>query len=899
MPQAVPQSQGGVMSKLIREMPIDVSRLLALAVLIGAAVAPVASAATPGAKAAPAAMASGSAPGGPGTTSYMDVARKDCFGTARDTRSKVWFTVADGVLSDVFSPTIENSNVNTVQYVVTDGKTFADLQQRDMTYSVSSPDRSGMVCRVTSTDAPHNFRLVSDYIADPARASVLVRTKLEPYDSDSGSISGLKIYVRYDATIDNTGGGGSTNGGPNDATVDPATTALVSSDTDQPTGPFSARVVGALIANRPFEAESSGFVGTPSDGLSQLDTDHRLVDTYRSADDGNVEQTALVNETPGRPFTLALGLAPSAAAAIATAKASAKRPFGAALARYEQGWRDYDDSLVAAPRQLPGYSAAQDASMQRSYWLSANVIKAAEDKTHPGAFVASPTDPWGQAVPADTTHPGWTYREVFARDSYETFTGLLADGDHASARQMVRFLFDRAQQPDGSFPRNSLVDGAVAPDTFGLSEIDEDAYPLLMAWQAGFGGQGAFYRQHVRPDADFIVDHGPNYGVERWEEHPGYSPSTLAAEIAGLVAAADLAKAAGDDARAQLYLATADDYQRNVKNWTVTSTGPYGGHRYFIRLSPTGDPNVAESYDLGNGSLTDVDQRSVIDASFLELTRMGELPASDPDIRASLGVVDSVLESHTNSGPGWHRYGVQAQGSSDGYGDCYVPDPTDCSPMGAPWFGPGTGSGHLWPLLDGERGEQDLQAGDVHGASELALTMQRMSWGVGLVPEQVWEDPDTPASPYGSDPATESIGFTNGKAAGSATPLIWAQAQYLRLLRDLQTGKLLDQPADTRARYLNGAPTEVPVTITSPAPGATVSGATTVTGTTRPGATVEVAAGQPGSTTNATSVVSTVAGADGAFKATVPTASPQTVLTAATTAGAHASGWAQVAVTGP
>ena len=136
---------------------------------------------------------------------------------------------------------------------------------------------------------------------------------------------------------------------------------------------------------------------------------------------------------------------------------------------------------------------------------------------------------------------------MFARDSYETFTGSTGGRGPCQRATMVRFLFDRAQQPDGSFPRNSLVDGAVAPDTFGLSEIDEDAYPLLMAWQAGLaGGQGAFYRRHVRPDADFIVDHGPNYGVERWEEHPGYSPTTLAAEIAGLVAAADLAKAAGD-----------------------------------------------------------------------------------------------------------------------------------------------------------------------------------------------------------------------------------------------------------------------------------------------------------------------------------------------------------------
>ena len=111
--------------------------------------------------------------------------------------------------------------------------------------------------------------------------------------------------------------------------------------------------------------------------------------------------------------------------------------------------------------------------------------------------MASPTDPWGQSAPATTTHPGWTYREIFARDSYETFTGLLADGDMTSARAMVRFLFDRTQQADGSFPRNSLIDGAVAPDTFGLFEIDEDAYPLLMAWQGAVAGNVSFYRDHV------------------------------------------------------------------------------------------------------------------------------------------------------------------------------------------------------------------------------------------------------------------------------------------------------------------------------------------------------------------------------------------------------------------
>ena len=213
----------------------------------------------------------------------------------------MWFTVAGGVLSDVFSPNIEATNVNTVQYIVTDGRTFADLQQRDMTYSLSSPDRSGMVCRVTSTDRTHGFRLVSDYITDPARDSVVVHTSLQSLSgAGANAVSKLKVYVRYDATIDNSGGGGATNGGANDATVDPSTTALVSSDTTAPTGPFAAQVVGALVADHPFLAESSGFVGTPGDGLNQLDSHHALVNDYRSATDGNVVQTALLDTTPGQ-----------------------------------------------------------------------------------------------------------------------------------------------------------------------------------------------------------------------------------------------------------------------------------------------------------------------------------------------------------------------------------------------------------------------------------------------------------------------------------------------------------------------------------------------------------------------------------------------------------------------
>ena len=187
--------------------------------------------------------------------------------------------------------------------------------------------------------------------------------------------------------------------------------------------------------------------------------------------------------------------------------------------------------------------------------------------------------------------------------------------------------------------------------------------------------------------------------------------------------------------------------------------------------------------------------------------------------------------------------------------------------------------------------------GDLTGAENLASTMDRMSWGIGLMPEQVWEDPNIPAAPYGSNPATASIGFIDGKAAGSATPLIWAEGQYVRLIRDLQTGALTDQPAITRDRYLTpGPPTNLPVAISSPTSGATVNGSTTVSGTTAPGAQVVISTAQPGSATDSTTVVQTAA-PGGQFSASVPTPAGGNVITVAVSSGSHSSGYAQETVT--
>jgi glucoamylase len=853
---------------------------LALVSSVPIAVLLVVGPATPGAAAGPGPGAPPTAPGGPGAVSHFDLARKDCVGTARTTASKVWFTVADGVLSDVYEPTIDTTNVESMRFVVTDGRTFTELQGRDTTYTVAT-DGTGMACTVTTSSKAGRYRLVTTYITDPERDAVVVRTRL------LGG-AGLRLYVRLDPGVGGNGGGGAVNGGADTGVVDGGVPVVSDENTTtNAAGRDYARPTHlALTAARALPQASVGFAGTPSDGLVMLDAGRRLT-AYDSAPDGNVVATARLPVSGGET-TFALGFGRTRAQAVATGAAAARRPFGATLAGYTAGWRAYDRSLAAPP---PGGDRA-------AYLLSANVLKASEDKTFPGAIVASLASPWGQAISAADKPGGQpvyfgSYREVFSRDLYGAFTGLLVDGDLATARAAARFLLDRQQLPDGRLPRNSLLNGQVAPDTGG-DQLDETAYPILMAYQSGLRG----HWDNVRRAADFLVAHGPAFGVERWEEQSGFSPSTIAAEIAGLVAGAEIAADNGDGARARLYRATADHFARSIKGWAVTTTGPYAP-RYFLRLSRAGDPNAAVSYNLGNGGPTE-DQRRVVDAGFLELTRLGILPARDPDVTASLGVVDRMIRRDTPNGPGFYRYGSDTAGSEDGYGDCFEPDATACAPSGKPWPTGNAGSGHLWPLLAGERAEQQLQTGDRRTAAALLGAIRRQAAGTGLVPEQAWEDPALTAAPFGTDPATASIGFAPGAPAGSAAPLTWAQAQYVRLALALGrgSGRPLEQPAAVRKRYADhGMPAAAPLTLAEPADGAPVDGTTvTVRGTTAPGTRVEVAATNTDLGTPA-AVISTRAGADGTFAVTAPASFGTVVLTVAATDGARTA-YAQRTVVG-
>jgi glucoamylase len=865
--------------------------------------------------------AAGSAPGAPGATSYLDLGRKDCLGSATTNQSRVWFTVADGVLSDTYSPTTDNSNLSTLQFLVTDGHSFTDLQTRDMTYVARPLDGTGMSCEIVATARSGRYRIVTDYLTDPARDSVVMHTRFEPLVAAARR---YLLYVRYDAMINGAGGGGTTNGGANSATITSGERrgagALVSYQTlarsSQTQRTYEVPVYGALAADHAFPTSSSGFVGTASDGLTQLDGQHRLGPTYRDADDGNVEQTAQIDRAHERSFTLALGYGQTEASAVRAATASTGEPFEQTAQRYRQGWLRYDAALRRPPAGFPGLSGAQDREVLQQYWTSANVLKATEDKEFPGAVVSSLADPWGQATAANTETNGLpdvstNYRVIFERDFYETFTGFLTDGDLATARAQTRFIFDKVQLPDGSFPRDALLNGATASDNYVL-EPDEQAFPLIMAWQSGLGHDRALYTDHVAPAADFLVAHGPVYGDERWEDQGGYSPSNIATEIAGLVSAAAMAQANGDNARAQLYRATADDWRRQVEAWTVTSSGPYSSEPYFLRLSKNGDPNAPTVYNLGNGSV-DADQRSVIDAGFLELARFGELNPSDPVIANSLSVVDRVLGIQTPSGEGYRRYGTLFEsvngtnepitGGTDGYGDCYAPAAMHCPITGRPWIPWFTGTGHVWPLLNGERGEQDLQTSNTGGATQNLLDMANFAGGVGMIPEQDWDEADVPPSPYGTDPTTASIGFTDGKPAGSAGEITWVEAGFVRLAQDIKSRRVLEQPGVVRERYLaHGVPSAAPLTV-SATPG---SGTVTVSGTTAAGASVVIAATlsptgatDPGGTAHEqpvpTGIRQVTAALDGSFTATVPAAAGSDVVSVAATKGAS-TGHAQETV---
>ena len=199
---------------------------------------------------------------------------------------------------------------------------------------------------------------------------------------------------------------------------------------------------------------------------------------------------------------------------------------------------------------------------------SHNVLLAHEDKTYSGAFVASASIPWGQ-VKGDDDLGG--YHLVWTRDMVQTATALLACGRVETARRALVYLAC-TQQPDGGFAQNFWIDGT--PYWSGL-QLDEVAFPLILAWRLwkadGLADMDIF--PFVERAAGFLVRHSPITNQERWEENAGYSPSTLAAVIAGLICAAEMARAHDAMELAVFLEEFADWIEKHLEDWTVTNNG--------------------------------------------------------------------------------------------------------------------------------------------------------------------------------------------------------------------------------------------------------------------------------------------------------------------------------------
>jgi glucoamylase len=694
--------------------------------------------------AAPAVAATGPAPGAPGQAATWSPGDKDGFGTAISApRSKVWYTLNNGTLSEIYFPRIDTEGTRDTQLVVSDGATFTDREDSSTNKRTELVDPRALVYRQINTATSGKYRITKTYVTDPARSAVLVDVRFEsltgkPYD----------VYVLHDVGIGlnaNDDTGRSANGG------------LVATDGVQS---------GAVLASSGFTQRSSGYVGT-SDPWSDLSADHSLTNSYSAQARGNVIQigkTRITGLRGSQRLTLALGFGETTDAAAGTAAAALQGGYLSASEAYRAGWHAYLAGLAATPRSA--------RTWQTTYNVSAMVLAASEDKTFRGGFVAAPGRPWAWANDLQFLH---VYHAVWSRDLYQIATALVAMGDVRAARRSLNYLWRLQQRPDGSFPQNSRLDGE---PVFGGLQMDEVAFPIVLNHQLG---ERAGDWDHVRLSADFLVAKGPRTDQERWENVAGFSPATIAAEIAGLVCAADFAGRHGDTARAATYLAKADEWQRNLEHYTVTTNGPLSDDPYYLRITDNGDANTGARIQVADGGPL-IDQRRVVDPSFLDVVRLGVKSPTDRNVLSTLPVIDRVLRYTTPNGPFWHR------ASFDGYGE--RPDGTQWEPVPA---GSRETLGRGWPLLTGERGEYHLARGQ---NARVYLDTMALSAddSTHFLAEQVW-DHRAPANT--GDPA-----FRPGENTFSATPLAWTHAQFIRLARNIDAGTPVETPRVVACRYV-------------------------------------------------------------------------------------------------
>lgn len=669
-----------------------------------------------------AAAPAGAAPVKPGSWTDAD---KDGVGTAHSKASNVLYTLDDGRLTEVYYPNLSTPSVRHLEFLVGDAEGGLRSEHTAARHRIELPDARSLGYRQVNTDRRGAWRITKTYTTDPDRATLLVHVKFEALNGGP-----KRLFLEYDPALMNT---------PAD-------------DRGRGAVAFDKRGASALLAQPALRRVVSGKRGRKGGDLVQT------------------ARTRLTGRGDATEMTLSLGFARKPAGARANARASLEAGFDPLKSKYDTGWHGYLDSLPKPPASVDRYRELYDVSLM--------TLAALEDKTVPGASIASPSMPWTWGD-GETESPSGPYHLVWPRDLYQVATAQLAAGDREAAGRLLTYLFDRAQKRDGSFPQNAEVDGT---EHWDKVQMDQVAFPIILAWQLG-RTDAKTWTDHVQRAADFIVREGPKSEQERWENQEGFSPGTIAAEIAGLVCAADIARRNGDVASAERYERTADEWQSKVESWTATSNGPYSKKPYYLRVTKDRKPNKGTRYGIGDTGPRNADQRTVVDPSFLELVRLGVKRFDDPTVLNSIDVVDRELSVDLPGGRLWHRF------SFDGYGETRSGDPWFIEDQEKPQSEQPRTLGRAWPIFAGERGEYELLAGR-SATAQLATIASAAGPGL-MLPEQVWD---------GRAP-TGKAGFKAGKGTMSATPLAWTHAQFVRLAWSIDAGRPVERPQIVACRY--------------------------------------------------------------------------------------------------
>lgn len=667
--------------------------------------------------------------------------RKDMVGTSLGS-SRLWFTIAQGIVTEVYYPRIDIPQIRDLGFIVADDDGFWVEVRRLGNYEVSLPEPGVPAVEIVHRHPRFTFTL--QVCPSQRRDVLLLRYRLEGDEA-------LRVYALLAARL-----GGEAENNMAWVAKHNGRTVLWAEQ-----GAFGLALSAAGADGADAWQRCSVGCLQDSDGWQDFNRHGRMTWQYDSAGPGAV---TLMGELPAEA-TLALGLATSKKPAATLTVAALMDDFSA---EWDSQCRCWESWLADCPRpELPD-------DLDRMLTLSATVMKVHEDRTYRGATVASLSVPWG-----DTSQSRGGYHLVWSRDLVETAGAFVAMQDFHTARDVLRYLI-ATQQEDGHWFQNQWLGGS--PFWRGI-QLDEAAFPVLLAslLQERDALNGIPVEDMIKRALTFIAREGPTTRQDRWEEDAGINPFTLAVVISALVDGSTFL----DGKERDFALRLADSWNAKLEDWALVKDTPLahdlGLSGHFVRAVPldaaTGE--VVKSQTLSIKNLAhdpDLPASAQISTDFLQLVRYGLRKADDPCILDSIRAVDHLLKSDTPSGPVWHRY------NSDGYGEHADGSAFD-----------GTGQGRGWPLLTGERGHYALAAGE--DVLPYLEAMMAMSSPLGLIPEQIWDS--DPVSEYHLEP---------GKPSGSAMPLAWAHSEFIKLCHSRALGRPVDKPMATWSRYEGSRP---------------------------------------------------------------------------------------------